>query len=98
MNSISTNDYLAVEDLRKLQLAKLQKLVAYEYDRVKLFRARYDEKGVKPRDIVTLKDIAKLPLMKKTDLRDEYPTGLTAAPLEEIVRFHCSSGTTGKPI
>ena len=98
MNSISKNDYMPVEELRALQLAKLQKLVAYEYERVKLFRTRCDEKGVKPRDIVTLKDIAKLPFMKKTDLRDEYPTGLTAAPLDEIVRFHCSSGTTGKPI
>lgn len=89
---------MPVEELRALQLAKLQKLVTYEYERVALFRRRCDEKGVKPRDIVTLKDIAKLPFMKKTDLRDEYPTGLTAAPMNEIVRFHCSSGTTGKPI
>ncbi len=98
MNSISANDYLEVSELRALQLEKLQKLVAYEYERVPLFRRRCDEKGVKPRDIKTLKDIAKLPFMKKTDLRDEYPMGLTAAPIEEIVRFHCSSGTTGKPI
>ena len=98
MNPISTPDFMPIDELRKLQLAKLQKLVAYEYERVALFRRRCDEKGVKPRDIVTLKDIAKLPFMKKTDLRDEYPTGLTAAPLSEIVRFHCSSGTTGKPI
>ena len=98
MNPISQPDYMPVDELRALQLAKLQKLVAYEYERVALFRRRCDEKGVKPRDIVTLKDIAKLPFMKKTDLRDEYPTGLTAAPLSEIVRFHCSSGTTGKPI
>jgi len=98
MNLISKNDYLPVEELRKLQLGKLQKIVAYEYERVKLFRTRCDEKGVKPRDIATLKDIAKLPFMKKTDLRDEYPLGLTAAPMKEIVRFHCSSGTTGKPI
>ena len=98
MNPISTPDYMGAAELRALQLAKLQKLVAYEYERVRLFRMRCDEKGVKPRDIATLADIAKLPFMKKTDLRDEYPTGLTAAPLSEIVRFHCSSGTTGKPI
>ena len=98
MNLIPENDRLPVGELRALQLAKLQKLVAYEYERVALFRRRCDEKGVKPRDIVTLKDIAKLPFMKKTDLRDEYPMGLTAAPMSEIVRFHCSSGTTGKPI
>ena len=89
---------MPVSELRALQLAKLQRLVAYEYERVALFRRRCDEKGVKPRDIATLADIAKLPFMKKTDLRDEYPTGLTAAPLRDIVRFHCSSGTTGKPI
>ncbi len=98
MNPISKPDYMPTAELRALQLAKLQKIVAYEYERVPLFRRRCDEKGVKPRDIVTLKDIARLPFMKKTDLRDEYPTGLTAAPLSEIVRFHCSSGTTGKPI
>ena len=98
MEPLSKPDYLPVDELRALQLAKLRKLVAYEYERVALFRRRCDEKGVKPRDIVTLADIAKLPFMKKTDLRDEYPTGLTAAPLRDIVRFHCSSGTTGKPI
>ncbi|MBP5286170.1 MAG: phenylacetate--CoA ligase [Kiritimatiellae bacterium] len=98
MNSISDNDYLPIPELRKLQLEKLQRLVAYEYERVALFRRRCDEKGVKPRDIASLDDIAKLPFMVKTDLRDEYPLGLTAAPMEEIVRFHCSSGTTGKPI
>ena len=98
MNPISKPDYQSVEELRALQLAKLQKIVAYEYERVKLFRTRCDETGVKPRDLVTLKDLAKFPFMKKTDLRDEYPTGLTAATKREIVRYHCSSGTTGKPI
>ena len=94
----SQSDYLSIEELRELQLKKLQQLVAYEYERVALFRRRCEELQVKPRDIVSLQDIAKLPFMKKTDLRDEYPTGLTAAPMKEIVRFHCSSGTTGKPI
>ena len=98
MNPISQPDYQSESGLRALQLQKLQRIVAYEYERVALFRRRCDEQGVKPRDIVTLADIAKLPFMKKTDLRDEYPLGLTAAPRSEIVRFHCSSGTTGKPI
>lgn len=96
--TISDPDFMPVEELRAMQLSNLQKLVVYEYERVPLFRRRCDEKNVKPRDIVTLKDIAKLPFMVKTDLRDEYPLGLTAAPMKEIVRFHCSSGTTGKPI
>ena len=98
MNSLSKPDYMPVDELRALQLAKLQKIVAYEYERVALFRRRCDEKGVKPRDLATLADLRLFPFMKKTDLRDEYPMGLTAAPLKEIVRFHCSSGTTGKPI
>jgi len=87
-----------VVELRKMQLEKLQELIPYEYERVPLFRRRCDEKGVKPRDLVTLKDLGKFPFMIKTDLRDEYPYGLTAAPMKDIVRFHCSSGTTGKPI
>jgi phenylacetate-CoA ligase len=57
-----------------------------------------DERGVRPEHIKTLKDIALLPFMLKTDLRDEYPFGLFASPMNSIVRFHCSSGTTGKPI
>ncbi len=98
IHPISKPDYMPRAELRALQLAKLQKLIPYEYEHVALFRRRCDEKGVKPRDLVTLKDLAKFPFMKKTDLRDEYPYGLTAAPMRDIVRFHCSSGTTGKPI
>ena len=98
MNPISIPDFMPVDELRKMQLEKLQKLIPYEYENVALFRRRCDEKGVKPRDLATLADLAKFPFMKKTDLRDEYPLGLTAAPMHDIVRFHCSSGTTGKPI
>ena len=98
MHPISKPDYMPVEELRAMQLKKLQKIIPYEYERVPLFRRRCDEAGVHPRDLVTLKDLAKFPFMKKTDLRDEYPLGLTAAPMHDIVRFHCSSGTTGKPI
>ncbi|MBP5790766.1 MAG: phenylacetate--CoA ligase [Kiritimatiellae bacterium] len=98
MQSISKPDFMPVAELRKMQLEKLQKLIPYEYERVPLFRRRCDEKGVKPRDLATLADLGKFPFMVKTDLRDEYPLGLTAAPMKEITRFHCSSGTTGKPI
>lgn len=98
MHPLSEKDYIDRNALRNMQLAKLQELIPYEYERVPLFRRRCDEKGVKPRDLVTLADLGKFPFMMKTDLRDEYPYGLTAAPMQEIVRFHCSSGTTGKPI
>jgi phenylacetate-CoA ligase len=98
MHPVSKPDYMPVEELRAMQLKKLQALIAYEYEKVPLFRKRCDEKGIKPRDLVTLVDLGKFPFMMKTDLRDEYPLGLTAAPMKEVIRFHCSSGTTGKPI
>ncbi len=98
MNPISANDYMPVDQLRALQLKRLQELVAHVYAHVPLTRKRMDERNVRPEHIQTLADIARLPFMVKTDLRDEYPFGLFAEPMSEIVRFHCSSGTTGKPI
>ena len=68
------------------------------FDRVELFRARLEERGLTPADIGGLEDIAKLPFTTKADLRDTYPFGLFASPIEEVVRLHASSGTTGKPI
>lgn len=97
-DNYSANDYMSTEFLRDLQLARLQKMVAHSYANVALFRNRMDERGIKPEDIKTLKDIAKLPFCVKTDLRDTYPFGLCAVPMSEIVRLHASSGTTGKPI
>ena len=84
--------------LKELQLCKLQKIVRHAYDNVCLFRTRMDKLKIKPCDIKDLSDIAKLPFMKKTDLRDTYPFGLFAVPQSDIVRLHASSGTTGKPI
>ena len=95
---VSAMDYMPVEPLRALQLHRLQWTVNYAYERVPLFRKRCEERGVRPEHIKTLADIKLLPFSKKTDLRDEYPMGLRGAPMDEIVRFHCSSGTTGKPI
>ncbi len=84
--------------LRKLQSERLVKLVKYTYDNVKFYRERMDAAGVKPEDIKSIDDISKLPFMQKKDLRDYYPTDTFAAPMKDIVRFHASSGTTGKPI
>jgi len=98
MNPVSSADYMPTGELRALQLARLQNLARLCYENVALTRRRMDERGVCPEHIRTLKDIALLPFMLKTDLRDEYPFGLFASPMEKIVRFHCSSGTTGKPI
>ena len=95
---VSAMDYMPVEPLRALQLHRLQWTVKYAYERVPLFRKRCEERGVRPEHIKTLADIKLLPFSKKIDLRDEYPMGLRGASMDEIVRFHCSSGTTGKPI
>ena len=95
---VSAPDYLPRPRLAELQLQRLQSVVSLAYDRVALFRGRMGERGLAPADIRSLADIARLPFTVKTDLRDTYPFGLFAAPMEEIVRLHASSGTTGKPI
>lgn len=81
-----------------LQSERLREVVRIEYENVPLYRARMDAKGVKPEDIRTVADLKHLPFTEKTDLRDEFPYGLFAAPLREIVRIQGSSGTTGRPI
>lgn len=84
--------------MRELQLTRLKFIVGYAYDKVKLYRDKFDKIGLKPSHIQTLKDIEKIPFTTKDDLRDNYPYGLMAVDLRDIVRVHASSGTTGKPI
>jgi phenylacetate-CoA ligase len=83
--------------LESIQLRRLQHLVARVYQRVEPYRRKMDAAGVKPDDIKSLADLARLPFTVKNDLRDNYPFGLFTVPLEEVVRVHASSGTTGKP-
>ncbi len=83
--------------LESIQLRRLQHLVARVYRTVEPYRRKMDAAGVKPEHIKTLADLAKLPFTVKDDLRDNYPFGLFTVPLEEVVRVHASSGTTGKP-
>ncbi len=97
-HSASAPDYLPRKQLEEVQLRRLKATVQRAYDHVKLFRSRMDERGLKPVHIEKLSDVAKLPFTVKTDLRDTYPFGLFASPMDEIVRLHASSGTTGKPI
>jgi phenylacetate-CoA ligase len=98
LHPASTMDFLPLAQLRDVQFTRLKEMVQRAYDRVALFRKRMDERKLKPADLRTIEDIVKLPFTVKTDLRDTYPFGLCASPMEEIVRFHASSGTTGKPI
>jgi phenylacetate-CoA ligase len=95
---ISAPDYLPRPQLAGIQLQRLQSVVTRAYERVPLFHSRLQERGLKPASIGSLTEIASLPFTVKTDLRDTYPFGLFASPMEEIVRLHASSGTTGKPI
>ena len=95
---VSAPDYIPPHLLAELQLSRLRAIIARAYDRVPLFRSRMESRGLNPADIQTLADLSKIPFTTKADLRDTYPFGLFASPMEEIVRLHASSGTTGKPI
>ncbi len=84
------------EQIRALQLEKLRATVEYVYANVPYYREKMQAKGMIPGDIKTLDNLKDLPITTKQDLRDTYPFGLFAAPMEDIVRIHASSGTTGK--
>ena len=84
--------------MRRLQSERLVKMVKHVYEDSTYYRKRMDECGVKPEDIRSIDDITKLPFTTKQDLRDNYPFNLFCVPMEQIVRLHASSGTTGKPI
>ncbi len=85
------------KELEELQLQRLKSVVEKVYKNVPFYEKKFKQAGITPEDIKSLKDLAKLPTTKKQDLRDNYPFGLFAVPLEEVVRVHASSGTTGKP-
>lgn len=85
------------EDLKRLQLEKLKALVENLYENNRFYGDRMREHGVKPEDIETLEDVSKLPFMFKQDLRDNYPTKMFTVPNTDVIRYHVSSGTTGKP-
>jgi phenylacetate-CoA ligase len=84
-------------DLRRLQLQRLQWSLQHAYDHVPHYRQKFDQAGVSPEHCRTLADLAKFPFTTKADLRETYPFGMFAVPMDKIVRIHASSGTTGKP-
>ena len=86
-----------VEEIRKSQGKLLVKNVKYSWDNIPYYKQKMKEAGVKPEDIKGLDDISKIPFLSKADLRHHYPYGLIAIPLDRVVRFHSSSGTTGIP-
>ncbi len=91
-----TKECMQREEMRNLQTARLKKLVDRVYHNVPYYREKMQAQGLAPWDIQTLDDLRKLPFTTKEDIRENYPFGLFAAPLSEVVRVHASSGTTGK--
>ncbi|WP_084178895.1 phenylacetate--CoA ligase family protein [Virgibacillus alimentarius] len=83
--------------MEELQLNELQKTVERAYNHVAFYKDKFDELGITPKDIQSLEDVRKLPFTIKKDLRANYPYGLFASPMEDIIRLHASSGTSGKP-
>ena len=88
---------MPIKDLHKLQEERLRTIVRYVYDHSSFYRQRFREAGVEPEDIKELSDVTKLPFTTKIDLRNTYPTGMFCLPKDWVVRYHVSSGTTGKP-
>jgi len=88
---------MPIDDLHELQGKRLRSLVRYVHDHSSFYRERFREAGVEPDDIKKLSDVTKLPFTFKVDLRNTYPTGMFCLPENWVVRYHVSSGTTGKP-
>jgi phenylacetate-CoA ligase len=88
---------LSADELRELQLERLQWTLRHAYDNVPHYRQAFDAAGVHPDDCRELADLAKFPTTSKADLRDNYPFGMFAVPQEQVRRVHASSGTTGRP-
>ena len=85
------------EEIEQLQLERLQATLNRVYKNVTCYRNKFKESGIIPEDVQSLSDLSKLPFTTKEDLRLNYPYGMFAVPLREVVRIHSSSGTTGKP-
>jgi phenylacetate-CoA ligase len=97
LEDLESIERMSVDELKAIQLKRLQYSVRHAYENVAYTRKQFDAKGVHPSDLRQLSDLAKFPFTTKKDLRENYPFGLFAIPREKVVRIHASSGTTGKP-
>jgi phenylacetate-CoA ligase len=95
--SLDAIEIASIDEIRALQLERMQWSLQHAYDNVAMYKQRFDDAGVHPTDLKSLDDLGKFPFTYKDDLRDNYPFGLFAVPQEKIVRLHASSGTTGQP-
>lgn len=87
----------SVDELKALQLERMKKTFQHAYDNVPFYKNSFDQQGIHPDDLKDLSDLKNFPFTTKADLRDNYPFGMFASPMEQVVRVHASSGTTGKP-
>ncbi|MBP0448783.1 phenylacetate--CoA ligase [Kitasatospora sp. RG8] len=94
---LDAGERMTGEELRAHQLTHLRRTLRHAYDNVELYRRKFDAAGVRPEDCRTLADLARFPFTTKADLRDTYPFGMFAVPMEDVRRIHASSGTTGRP-
>jgi phenylacetate-CoA ligase len=97
LEELDPEERMSRPELEALQLERLQQTVRHAYENVPLYTRKFDDAAVHPRDIRSLSDVAKLPFTTKEDLRQTYPFGMFAVPMEQVARIHASSGTTGRP-
>jgi len=93
----NTIENISLSELQALQLQRMKSTLVHAYQKSPFYKKQFDNAGVHPDDLIALSDLAKFPFTVKADLRDNYPFNLFASPMEDIVRVHASSGTTGKP-
>lgn len=96
-NELDAAERMSRDELQALQLQRLKWSLTHAYNNVPHYKKKFDEAGVHPDDLKTLSDLSKFPFTTKGDLRENYPFGMFAVPMSEVVRVHASSGTTGKP-
>src|SRR5258708_7010210 len=96
MDQLEPIEKASVDELRALQLDRLRRSLRHSYENVPHYRKAFDAAGVRPGDLKDLCDLANFPFTTKADLRENYPFGMFAVPMKDIVRVHASSGTTGK--
>lgn len=97
MGQVDDAERMTREELRALQLDRLRATLQHAYTHVELYRRKFDAAGVTPEDCRSLADLARFPFTTKADLRDSYPYGMFAVPMDQVRRIHASSGTTGRP-
>ena len=96
-STLDAEERMSRDELEALQLRRLQQTLAYAYERVPLYRRKFDDAGVHPSDLHGLEDLRLFPYTTKEDLRSAYPFGMLAVPMSRVSRIHASSGTTGRP-